>query len=216
MVKKKNVIVVDDEDDWRYVSGYGERYKVYCDGSVYEVGDDGDQKVEVFLHKNGLWFVTLVWKGNSKTCRSVANIVYESFVRKIKSNEKIKYIDGNKNNLSLDNLETILKVPKIEKYTNDEFNNNCKWEYIDGFNKKYKVTENGDVYEGDKKLKSSIHFRFKIPYVTLIDNNNNKATHGLARLVYETFTKEKVRDGTKLKYLDDDVNNYKLGNLYLF
>lgn len=87
-----------------------------------------------------------------------------------------------------------------------------KWKYIEGYDNRYKIYKNGDVFNGDQKLEPYIHKTVGIYFVNLLANNGYSKSHAIARLVYETFV-DKIKDGTKLKYLDDNKHNYHLDNL---
>ncbi|QKF94013.1 HNH endonuclease with NUMOD4 motif and intron encoded nuclease repeat [Fadolivirus algeromassiliense] len=86
----------------------------------------------------------------------------------------------------------------------------CK--FVEGYNNRYKINKNGEVYEGDVKIESKIHKTLNIPFVTFIRNGGHSNSHSVARLVWEAFN-GKIKDGTKLKYKDNNNCNICLDNL---
>jgi len=77
---------------------------------------------------------------------------------------------------------------------------------------KYKINKKGEIYLDDIKIEPYKHKTRKTYYVSIRSDNKNNCTYQVARLVHETF-RNKVRDGTKLKYKDGNIDNYELDNL---
>ena len=86
-----------------------------------------------------------------------------------------------------------------------------EWRNIEKYDG-YKVYENGDVYCRDEKVEPWLHKIWDVYYVSMRKCNKYNCTNPVAKVVYETF-KEKVRDGTKLVYIDENPLNYCLSNL---
>jgi len=86
------------------------------------------------------------------------------------------------------------------------------WKFIPGYEEKYKIYENGDVFMNDKKIEPFIHKKFKAPYVLIHNNKGYTVSLAVARLVYETFIK-KLNGEMRFKYKDGDKTNCQLFNL---
>ena len=143
-MKKKNVIVVDD--DWRFVEGYNDRYKVYRDGGVYEVGSDGDTTVAPFVHKTvNIPFVTFIRNGGHSNSHSVARLVWEAFEGKVKDGTKLFYKDSDSGNYKLENLEVKSKRKKIHEIPK-ELDKSKEWKPLKGYEEFYKISNYGDIY----------------------------------------------------------------------
>ena len=87
-----------------------------------------------------------------------------------------------------------------------------KWKYIEGYDEVYKIYENGDVYLGKTKIEPFIHATRGTYYVSLRSPEKRNCSHEVTRLIYESFV-DKIKDGTKLIYQDDNKLNYNLSNL---
>ena len=87
------------------------------------------------------------------------------------------------------------------------------WKFINSHNEKYKIYENGDIYDGDNKIEPFMHSKYKITCVKLLNENIRYVDLIVARLVYETFNNVKIRDDYKIVYKDNNTNNLNLNNL---
>lgn len=190
--------------NFKYISEYGNKYKIYESGKIFM----GDEEMKTFIHKMfNVPFVSLCLNKHSKSY-SIARLVYETFVGKIKDKTKLKYIDGDSNNVCLSNL-TIIKRQKEVVIDNI---NAVEWKYVANCNNKYKVYKNGHVYEGENKLKPYFDGRNDALSVKLISANGGEMKYTIARLVYETFVGQ-IRADFVLNYKDNNKKNYHLGNL---
>lgn len=198
--------------NWKHIDKYGETYKLFENGDIFK----GADKVESFMDKKLNIPYVLLKRGKNSCSHSVARLVYETFVGKINSNYRLKYKDDDVNNVALNNLEIVYRFNKEKKEEPKEAPKQLaklKWKYIDGCNNKYKIYENGDIYEGNIKVEPFIHHRYKVKFVSLSDTNDHKANHMVAKLVYGSFNDIKVGENYLMKYKDDDSNNVHLNNL---
>lgn len=82
--------------------------------------------------------------------------------------------------------------------------------------KKYKIYEDGRIwsYARNKFLKP--HPNHKGYYqITLSDNDNNKKTYQLHRVVYESVTGMPIPEGLQVNHIDENKTNNKFNNLNL-
>lgn len=214
MVKKKNVIIVDDEEDndWRFVDGYGERYKVYRDGRVFEVKGGEEKKVEPFVHKTGLWFVTFIRNGGHSNSHSVARLVWEAFEGKIKDGTKLFYKDGNSGNYKLENLEVKSKREKIHEIPK-ELDKTKEWKPLKGYEEFYKISDHGDIYSIRINKMVSPALGDKGYYTVTLNKNGSRRGYLVHRLVFETFKGSLPEKGKVVDHIDRNKKNNFIDNL---
>lgn len=90
-----------------------------------------------------------------------------------------------------------------------------EWKYIDGYGKTYKLYNNGDIYNINKKLKPTFFNAYNAYKITLKSiNNKNPKSYTLSHLVYSVF-KMPVEPNHIIKYLDGNSKNCHIDNLLM-
>lgn len=81
---------------------------------------------------------------------------------------------------------------------------------------KYEVYEDGRIfsYYTKKFLKPGLNSQ-GYQQVTLVDNEGNKKTYRLNRLIYETFSGSPIPEGMQVNHIDEDKTNDCFSNLNL-
>lgn len=196
--------------NWKYVDKYAEKYKVYENGDVY----DGDEKMEVFVDTKSKKPTVLLKKTGHSQYRFIANLVYIAFVGKIDKNYRMKYKDGNISNVALTNLELVYVNLKDKNNAKEkpEHLTKLKWKYIDNCNNKYKVYENGDIYEENDKVEPFYNSKHQTNFISLMDKDGIKSNQLVGKIVYESFV-DKMKSNYKLKYKDGNKMNFNINNL---
>lgn len=133
------------------------------------------------------------------------NIIYETFVDKLKDDEKVVHIDFDKTNFHYKNLKAIKKTEY--HYDKELLDKNKKWKYIKGYNKKYLISDHGDVFSCIynciiKASKTKLEY-----YQARLQKNKKQINKYIHVLVYETFIGKKNEN-----FVIDHINRNKLDN----
>jgi len=196
--------------NWKYVAGYEKRYKVYENGDVFE----GDKKMVPVMHKFfQLQFILLVRSDNRVNIISLAKLVYETFVGKIKRDFKIKYKDKNINNCHLDNLELIPTIQKVRPEQPITLDETKEWKPIRGYEKSYKISGSGDVYSIRLNQMLKHHIRGSGYHSVQIEKDGKQKHKLVHHLVYITFNNTDLDKKKVLDHQDRDKNNNHIDNL---
>jgi len=177
----------------------GLKYKVvYNDYKVYENGNIYKNNILIKIHNYSNSCIR-----NKRINK--AKFIYEIFVDKLKDDEKVVHIDFDKTNFHYKNLKVIKKT---EYYYNKELlDKNKKWKYIKGYNKKYLISDHGDVFSCiyNCMIKAS---KTKLEYYQMkLQKNKKQINKYIHVLVYETFIGKKNEN-----FVIDHINRNKLDN----
>ncbi|ARF11318.1 HNH endonuclease [Klosneuvirus KNV1] len=196
--------------NWKYVAGYEERYKVYENGDVFE----GDNKVEPILHKFfQLQFIHLVRSDNRVNMVSLAKLVYETFIGKIKRDFKIKYKDDDINNCHVDNLEQIQIKQKVRSCEPIKLDETKEWKPIREYEETYKISESGDVYSIRINTMLKVTISPKGYHRVQLEKDGKQKYKMVHHLVYTTFKNTEL-DKTKIvDHEDRRKDNNHINNL---
>lgn len=145
---------------------------------------------------------------------------------KDKLNRQAKIRRESKKNYKLIELRKELRLAKkkqakldrykhtIEKYTVKQKQPNKEWKYINGFDKRYKISNCGEVYSlvSNKMLSVIIGPTHGYCKVNLYDSNNNRKTIKVHRLVAEHFIDNPLNK-PEINHIDKVRTNNVVSNL---
>lgn len=98
---------------WKYVSGLGNKYKIYFDGRVESVEFGKHKKPPQFLRpyitKKGYLRICIGPRNNRKSF-CIHRLIGEYFIPNIKRLPEINHKDGNKLNNEISNLEWVTRI----------------------------------------------------------------------------------------------------------
>jgi hypothetical protein len=191
---------------FKYIAGYDDKYKIYENGKIFV----NEQEIESFIHKTlNIPFVSLCQNGHWKTY-SVARLVYETFVGKIKDGTKLKYKDHDTNNVCLENLENVRKWNKINNGVAIELDNTKQWKPMRGYEELYKISEYGDVYSIRINKIMTQYLSEKGYYSICLKKDKIQKILSIHRLVHMTFNNCDIKDDHVIDHIDrNKINNHK-------
>ena len=116
-------------EEWKDIKGYEGLYQVSNFGRVKSL----ERKYKIILHgkeclrrqkerilkqwKRSTYLLVDLWNEGRRDIRSVHHLVFEAFVRPLRSDEDIAHKDGDKLNNAVDNLFVVRKKPCRVKNT---------------------------------------------------------------------------------------------------
>lgn len=195
-------------------------YIIYEDGTI--INQSTGEQIKTYVHTNGSIITNLIIDGVSRR-KHLNKLIYGGFNRiKLLKSDFVIHIDGDKSNLSIDNLKHLTKEEFYYYYAMRTFKFG---DYtLDGIIYKdipkrifYKINDTGDVISfvsGKPKLISQ-RFLNGTPIATIKTYTKHGITAGpvtlyIAQAVYHAFKGKKPKS---LIYLDDDKTNCALDNL---
>jgi len=106
------------EEQWKYISGYKDRYQISNFGRVKslpfwkENGKFSHMTKEKILKqwKRSRYLLVDFWNNGIRDVRSIHVLVYETFLGKIPENHLVHHKDHDKFNNSVDNLEVMTSL----------------------------------------------------------------------------------------------------------
>lgn len=99
--------------EWKFIDGYGERYKIYTDGRVEQLSG-GEYKPKAQYDKgDGYMTVNLYKAGERHRAHLVHRLVATHFMPTEDNSLVVNHKDGNKKNNHLDNLEWVTRKENI-------------------------------------------------------------------------------------------------------
>ena len=115
---------LDDIDEclnngWKYIEGFNQQYIINKEGQIKSAfGVNKGRVLNPSVDNNGYQIIVLqtgTGKSTRKLCR-VHQLVVNTFIRQVSTNEEINHIDGNKVNNTLANLEIVSRKSNNKKY----------------------------------------------------------------------------------------------------
>ena len=107
------------QSDWRYISGFNNRYIINRSGEIKSAtGVNKGKILTPSIDSNGYKIITLqtnTGKINRKLCR-VHRLMVETFLRDLNDGEEVNHINGNKLDNSISNLEIVSRKSNNKKY----------------------------------------------------------------------------------------------------
>ena len=194
--------------EWKYIVNY-DKYRIFKNGDIFI----NNTKIEHFNHKTlNIPYVSFTKNGQSCSY-SIARLVYETFVGKIKDGTKLKYKDNNTNNVNLNNLEIVNKHAKINNGKMIELDNTKEWKLLRGYEELYKISEYGDVYSIRLNKIMSLSLSEKGYYSLYLNKDKIKIKKLIHQLVFTTFKNCDVIDNNVIDHIDRSKINNHISNL---
>ena len=107
------------QSDWRYISGFNNRYIISKNGEIKSaIGVNKGKILTPSIDSNGYKIIVLqtdTGKTNRKLCR-VHKLMAETFLRDLNDGEEVNHINGNKLDNSISNLEIVSYKSNNKKY----------------------------------------------------------------------------------------------------
>ena len=107
------------QSDWRYISGFNNRYIISKSGEIKSAtGINKGKILTPSIDSNGYKIIVLqtdTGKTNRKLCR-VHRLMVETFLRDLNDDEEVNHINGNKLDNSISNLEIVSRKSNNKKY----------------------------------------------------------------------------------------------------
>lgn len=107
------------QSDWRYISGFNNRYIISKNGEIKSAtGVNKGKILTPSIDSNGYKVIALqtdTGKINRKLCR-VHRLMAETFLRGLNDDEEVNHINGNKLDNSISNLEIVSHKSNNKKY----------------------------------------------------------------------------------------------------
>lgn len=184
-------------------------YKVYKNGNIYFMPVEMNSIHSTELYTNKI-FVFIIENGKCGR-RYVDELVYTTFIGKIKKTCKLIHIDKNENNVNLENL-------KLVYINNVDFEIPEGWKLVDGYCNKYVANMDGNI----KKLgqeKSLTYETRKLHsgtynYVYFV-TPEKRYFERVDKIIHETFRQKLQNDTSYIRHkngnnLDDSLLNLQV------
>jgi len=191
-----------NETKWKYINGHENQLKIYEDGTVWSMITNNYLPIQI-SKTNGR---SKVFAHVNKTTKLfyIDDLIAEHFLKKDSDDQLLNHIDKNLQNNHITNLKYMDTL------------NGKKYKYIDGFNKKLIVIEDGSVFNLSTSTKTITQLtKTNHNRVCLLTEKNGKnrkfyvdelvATHFLGKSPNHNFLLVHIDGNSK----NDDISNLK-------
>jgi len=195
-----------EKEIWKDVIGFEGWYEVSNLGRVKRIKSIGGNKIDKILtisrrREGAMPTVALSVNSNSVVAK-LCDVVAEAFLGVDKGNVVISYIDGNRSNVSPENLH-------IDQLILDGEND---WRPIVGYEKLYKISNFGRIRSNSTgNILNGCCFENMSPWVSLTKNRETKRRYICCLMVESFFGVDS--DKVLIDHIDGDIANNHLDNI---
>ncbi len=186
-------------------------YRVYRNGTIFSVRDNN--WIDIINNDLIGYSIVSLKKNNRLIPRSLKNIVYETFIKKIPNTRyMIINVDGNYKNNDANNLELVVREKYKKEVKHDKTLHDGEGITWKKFMKEYRIYRDGRVYSEKSKRFLSLDFHKNNGPCFYVKEKSVRKTYILKTTLYRLFIGE-IKPGAEIIYIDGNEKNNSLENL---